>query len=86
MVGPLGTFLAQPVWDKELIVYADLHRDDLIESRVSALVRACTLEPANRCRVHRWTLILLAAIPDQISCRCCLGFKLEKKLTLFQVN
>ncbi|KAH7084121.1 carbon-nitrogen hydrolase [Paraphoma chrysanthemicola] len=34
IVGPLGTFLAEPVWDKEGIVYADLGRDELIESRM----------------------------------------------------
>ena len=34
VVGPLGTFLAEPVWDKEEIVYANLKKDDLIESRV----------------------------------------------------
>jgi predicted amidohydrolase len=34
VVGPLGTFLAEPVWDKEAIVYAELSRDDLIQSRV----------------------------------------------------
>lgn len=40
VVGPLGTFQAEPVWDKEAIVYADLNKDDLIESRVrSSIVR-----------------------------------------------
>ncbi|KAH7071838.1 putative nitrilase [Paraphoma chrysanthemicola] len=34
IVGPLGTFLAEPVWDEEGIVYAILSRDDLIESRL----------------------------------------------------
>ena len=34
IVGPLGTFLAEPVWDREEIVYAELRRDDLTESRV----------------------------------------------------
>ncbi|OCK74950.1 putative nitrilase [Lepidopterella palustris CBS 459.81] len=34
IVGPLGTFLAEPVWDKEEIVYAELFRDMLIESRM----------------------------------------------------
>ncbi|KAL5115136.1 hypothetical protein ACEQ8H_006972 [Pleosporales sp. CAS-2024a] len=35
-VGPLGTLLAEPVWDKNAIVYAELRRQDLIESRVGA--------------------------------------------------
>ncbi len=35
IVGPLGTFLAEPVWDKEEIVYAELFRSELIESRVN---------------------------------------------------
>lgn len=34
IVGPMGTFLAGPVWDKEEIIYAELKRDELIESRV----------------------------------------------------
>ncbi|KAF2809991.1 putative nitrilase [Mytilinidion resinicola] len=34
VVGPLGTFLAEPLWDKEGIIYADLSRDTLIESRM----------------------------------------------------
>jgi predicted amidohydrolase len=34
IVGPMGTFLAEPVWDKETIVYAELQRQELIESRV----------------------------------------------------
>ena len=34
VVGPLGTFLAEPVWDREAIVYADLSSEELIESRV----------------------------------------------------
>jgi len=33
-VGPLGTFIAEPVWDKEEIIYADLNMDDLVESRM----------------------------------------------------
>jgi hypothetical protein len=36
VVGPLGTFVASPVWDKQEIVYADLSMDDLVESRVKA--------------------------------------------------
>ncbi|KAF2710744.1 putative nitrilase [Pleomassaria siparia CBS 279.74] len=36
IVGPLGTFVegAEPVWDKEQIVYAELNLDDLIEARM----------------------------------------------------
>lgn len=48
VVGPLGTFIAKPVWDKEDIVYADLIMDELVESRVSSL-------PA-RDLFHNWTL------------------------------
>lgn len=46
-MGPLGTFLAEPVWDKEAIVYAELNRDELAESRVSML-RA--LMPCSDCK------------------------------------
>lgn len=35
VVDPLGTFVTEPVWDKEVIVYADLQMINLIESRVS---------------------------------------------------
>ncbi|KAF2660816.1 putative nitrilase [Lophiostoma macrostomum CBS 122681] len=34
IVGPLGEFLTEPIWDKEGIVYADLQREHLIESRM----------------------------------------------------
>ncbi|KAF2121241.1 putative nitrilase [Lophiotrema nucula] len=34
IVGPLGTFLAEPTWDREQIVYAELKHDELIESRM----------------------------------------------------
>jgi predicted amidohydrolase len=34
VVGPMGELLAEPVWDKEAIVYAELNKDDLVESRV----------------------------------------------------
>ena len=38
IVGPLGTFLAEPIRDKEVILYATLDHNDLIESRVSTLL------------------------------------------------
>ncbi|KAI8214768.1 Bifunctional nitrilase/nitrile hydratase NIT4 [Colletotrichum sp. SAR 10_77] len=34
IVGPLGTMLAEPVWDKEEIVYADLRMANITESRL----------------------------------------------------
>ncbi|KAI8309381.1 Bifunctional nitrilase/nitrile hydratase NIT4 [Colletotrichum sp. SAR11_59] len=34
IVGPLGTMLAEPVWDKEEIVYAELRMADTTESRL----------------------------------------------------
>ncbi|KAF8861678.1 putative nitrilase [Acephala macrosclerotiorum] len=34
IVGPLGTFVAEPVWDKEDIVYATLNLSDLAEARM----------------------------------------------------
>ena len=34
IVGPLGTFASEPVWDKEDILYADLQMSDLVEARV----------------------------------------------------
>ncbi|KFZ06118.1 hypothetical protein V502_09926, partial [Pseudogymnoascus sp. VKM F-4520 (FW-2644)] len=34
IVGPLGTFIAEPVWDKEEIVYATLNLPDLTEARM----------------------------------------------------
>lgn len=33
-MGYPGTFLAEPVWDKEEIFYANLNRSDLIEAKV----------------------------------------------------
>lgn len=38
VVGPLGTFLAEPVWDKAEIVYANLNMDEIVESRVSGFI------------------------------------------------
>jgi predicted amidohydrolase len=34
VVGPLGNFLAEPIWDQEAIVYAELNKNNLVESRV----------------------------------------------------
>jgi len=34
IIGPLGTFLAEPVWDKEEIIYATLNLSDLTEARM----------------------------------------------------
>ncbi|KAF9873374.1 carbon-nitrogen hydrolase [Colletotrichum karsti] len=34
IVGPLGTMLAEPVWDREEIIYADLRMADITESRL----------------------------------------------------
>jgi nitrilase len=44
VVGPMGSFLAEPVWDKEAIVFADLERQDLIESRVRQNITARDLD------------------------------------------
>ncbi|OAL27528.1 hypothetical protein AYO22_03432 [Fonsecaea multimorphosa] len=34
IVGPLGTFIAEPVWDQEEIVYGQLNMEDLIQARM----------------------------------------------------
>ncbi|EXJ75979.1 uncharacterized protein A1O5_00487 [Cladophialophora psammophila CBS 110553] len=34
IVGPLGTFIAEPVWDREEIIYGQLRMDDLIQARM----------------------------------------------------
>ncbi|KIW85307.1 hypothetical protein Z517_00697 [Fonsecaea pedrosoi CBS 271.37] len=34
IVGPLGTFVTEPVWDREDIVYGQLNRDDLLQARM----------------------------------------------------
>lgn len=34
VVGPLGTFVTEPVWDEERIVYADLQMHELVEARM----------------------------------------------------
>ncbi|CAK7236574.1 Nitrilase [Sporothrix curviconia] len=34
IVSPLGEFVAEPVWDKEAIVYADLHMPAITEARM----------------------------------------------------
>ena len=67
IIGPLGDFLAEPVWDKEEIIFADLKADDLVESRVDFFQPCC----AHRTLTFpfRWTLMPLVAIPDQIFCQ-----------------
>ncbi|KAL9069966.1 MAG: hypothetical protein Q9161_005139 [Pseudevernia consocians] len=37
IIGPLGTFLAEPVWDKEGIVYAELRMGELTEAKMDQL-------------------------------------------------
>ncbi|KAF4633649.1 hypothetical protein G7Y89_g4465 [Cudoniella acicularis] len=34
VISPLGTFIAEPVWDKEEIIYATLKLSDLAEARM----------------------------------------------------
>ena len=34
IIGPLGTFLAEPVWDKEELVYAELRMGELTEAKM----------------------------------------------------
>ncbi|KAJ9296349.1 hypothetical protein DTO217A2_8846 [Paecilomyces variotii] len=34
VVGPLGTFVSQPVWDKEEIILATLNKSDIVEARL----------------------------------------------------
>lgn len=45
IVGPLGTFVAEPIWDRAEIVYADLCMSDLAEGKVSTKPEepTCTL-------------------------------------------
>lgn len=34
IVGPYGEFIAQPVWDKEQIIYADINLDECIQAKM----------------------------------------------------
>ncbi|KAL2050207.1 hypothetical protein ABVK25_009568 [Lepraria finkii] len=34
IIGPLGTFLTEPVWDKDAILYAELPRAALTEAKM----------------------------------------------------
>jgi nitrilase len=67
IVGPLGLFVegAEPVWDKEHIVYAELNRDDLVEARVIFQHSPAQL---NLLTYYRWTSTQSAVIPGQIYC------------------
>lgn len=47
VVGPLGTFIAEPVWDKEEIIYATLNLPDLTEARVGYMVVSKSKVSAN---------------------------------------
>lgn len=53
IVGPLGTFLAEPLWDEEGIVYADLRMDELTEAKMEYVspplqYLTCSLRPIVR--------------------------------------
>ncbi|KAJ5518761.1 nitrilase [Penicillium expansum] len=37
VVGPLGTFISEPVWDKEKMILATLKKSDIVESRYFGL-------------------------------------------------
>lgn len=67
IVGPLGTFLAEPVWDKEDIVYASLDASSISESRVSS-----GHDAVRRTAQLRLCSSLIStpseAIPDLMSC------------------
>jgi nitrilase len=45
VVGPLGTFVAQPVWDKEEIILATLEMSDIVEARVGFNARLFEIMP-----------------------------------------
>jgi predicted amidohydrolase len=64
VVGPLGTFVTEPVWDKEAIVYADLQMSDLLESRVGHSENCTTIGSDD----SRWTSMLLDHTLDQTFC------------------
>lgn len=69
IVGPLGTFVAEPVWDEDAIVYAELRRDELIESRVSKTgteSKCCALIDQN---ARRWISTRSAVTRDPTSCK-----------------
>lgn len=47
IVEPLGTFIAEPVWDKEEIIYAMLNLPDLVEARVGYMVLSISKKSAD---------------------------------------
>jgi hypothetical protein len=59
IVGPLGTFIHEPVWDREEILYATLNMGDLVEARVCQLVNTVMQRNTETdLRLPcRWTLI-----------------------------
>lgn len=69
IIGPLGTFIAQPVWDAEAIVYGELCRSDLIEAKVSSVPCPDVLVSIRLIQLwRRWTSTPLAAMRDRMCC------------------
>ena len=76
IVGPLGTFITEPLWDKEDIIFADLKMSDIREARVSQPRSPYqSSPPATRSLTqglhpgYSSTSIPLEATPDQMYCK-----------------
>ena len=67
VVGPLGTFVAEPLWDRAEIVYADLCMSDLAEGKVRTQLKG-HMKPDICLHIHRWISTPLEVTRDQISC------------------
>lgn len=68
-MGPLGTLIHEPVFDKEAIVYATLELSDLTEARVRAPILLGNFEARFTDSPCRWTLILLEVTLVLIYCK-----------------
>jgi hypothetical protein len=66
IIGPLGTFLVAPVRYKEVILYATLERNELIEARVISIVN---FNEGVILTSKRWISIPWVVIRDRISCK-----------------
>jgi hypothetical protein len=68
IVGPLGAFVREPVWDKEEIAYGVLELSDLTEARVRRADLHFRLNTVAD-NFSRWTLIPWEVTPAQTSCK-----------------
>lgn len=83
VVGPLGNFLAEPLWDKDGIIYAELSKDELTGSRVRGTQDLLSLQLTDR---TRWISMPLDPTRDPIFCESLFWVFLSKANVIILVS